>query len=70
MSDDKPITDLSTLPAVLTIGEAAAVLRLAEKTAKDWARAGKLPGAFKLPGGKEWRVKRDDLLAYLAGAGA
>jgi excisionase family DNA binding protein len=59
-------TDLAQLPAILTPSEAAALLRVAELTVKDWARAGALPGAFKL--GKEWRIERQALLAYIRGS--
>lgn len=58
-------TDLAALPAILTPSEAAVLLRVAELTVKDWARAGALPGAFKL--GKEWRIERDALVAYIRG---
>jgi len=61
-------TDLGQLPAILTTAEAAVLLRIAETTVKDLARAGDLPGAFKL--GKFWRVERDALLAaILSGKG-
>lgn len=53
------------MPAILTSEEAAALLRIAETTVKDLARAGELPGAFKL--GKFWRVERDALLAAILG---
>jgi excisionase family DNA binding protein len=59
-------TDLDRLPAILTPAEAASLLRVSETTVKDWARAGELPGAFKL--GKEWRVERAALVAYIRGA--
>ena len=59
-------TDLDALPAILTPAEAALLLRVSETTVKDWARAGELPGAFKL--GKEWRVETRALLAYIRGA--
>jgi len=59
-------TDLDQLPAILTPAEAALLLRVSEATAKDWARRGDLPGAFKL--GKEWRIERQALLAYIRGA--
>ena len=44
----------STQDEVLTLDEAAARLKLARKTVRDWVRAGKIPG-FKL--GRVWRVK-------------
>ncbi len=66
MTDDaKPVTDLSQLPPILTAAEAAAVLRVAERVVKNWCRAGKMPGAFKVGALKEWRINRDDLLAYM-----
>ena len=58
-------TDLDALPAILTPAEAARLLRVSETTVKDWARAGDLPGAFKL--GKEWRIEAGALLAYIRG---
>ncbi len=51
---------------ILTIKEAAALLRIHEKTAYEWALARKLPGAFRLPAG-QWRVSRDGLLRYARG---
>lgn len=60
-----PVLELGQLPAVLTPAEAAQLLRVSELTVKAWARAGDLPGAFKL--GKEWRVERDALLAHIRG---
>lgn len=59
-------TDLDALPAILTPAEAAALLRVSETTVKEWARAGDLPGAFKL--GKEWRVETRALVAHIRGA--
>lgn len=46
----------------MTPAEVAEVLKLAEKTVKDWLRAGKLQGV-KI--GKVWRVRRVDLEAYI-----
>jgi excisionase family DNA binding protein len=63
-----PVTNVASLPVVLTIEEAANLLRIHPTTAKDWARAGKLPGAFKL-GGREWRVRRDELLQAIGAEG-
>ena len=58
MAPDKTFADF---PPLLTPDEAAELLRLDVTTVKDWARAGRLPGAVKI--GKAWRVKRDDLVA-------
>jgi excisionase family DNA binding protein len=49
---------------VLTLEEAAALLRLPAQTLRTSARAGDLPGrAF----GEQWRFSRTALLAWLAG---
>jgi excisionase family DNA binding protein len=54
-------------PTILTPDEAAELLRIDVSTAKDWCRAGKMPRAFKLGQATRavWRVKRDDLLAWI-----
>jgi excisionase family DNA binding protein len=62
-----PVTDLDALPAILTIEEAAALLRVSVRVSKDLARTGKLPGAFKV--GREWRVNRDELLKTIRAGG-
>lgn len=58
----EPVTDLASLPALLTADEVAAVLRLHPTTIKLLMRDGKLPG--KKIGG-QWRLLKTDLLAYL-----
>lgn len=50
---------------VLTLVEAAAMLRIAVVTAKRLARAGDLPGAVKI--GDQWRVNRATLERHLNG---
>ncbi len=47
---------------VLTIREAAAILKLAEKTVYTMAKAGEIP-AFKIRG--QWRIKRTAVSASL-----
>ena len=54
-------------PALLTPEEAAAYLRVAPQTVYRLARAGTLPGVKV---GHLWRIRRADLEAFLAGAGA
>jgi excisionase family DNA binding protein len=49
---------------LLTIDEVAAVLRLSPFTVRDLLRAKKLPG-LKVGGGRQWRVRKADLEAYL-----
>lgn len=64
----QPVLSLAELPAVLTPAEAASLLRVSVTTVKDWARAGDLPGAFKV--GKEWRVERDALVSHILAGSA
>lgn len=53
-------------PEVLTLTEAAALLRISVSTAKKLAREGELPGVLpKL--GTQWRVSKRALDAYLSG---
>ncbi len=49
-------------PAILTIKEVAALLRVAEKTAYTLAQGGDLPG-FKVGG--QWRFRRRDIEAWI-----
>jgi excisionase family DNA binding protein len=51
---------------VLTLQEAAAMLRVADRVALASARAGELPGRLI---GEEWRFSRAALLQWLAGGG-
>lgn len=51
----------------LTIPEVAVLLRIAERTAYKLAREGKLVGAAKV--GNQWRVHREELLAWLKAGG-
>jgi excisionase family DNA binding protein len=58
------ITESAGAEEVLTLQEAAALLRLPEEAVRTRALAGDLPGrAF----GEEWRFARAALLAWLAG---
>jgi excisionase family DNA binding protein len=66
MPDSKTFDDL---PTILTPEEAADLLRLDVTTLKAWARAGRLPGAFKLGRKGVWRVRRDELVAYILAQG-
>ena len=52
------------LPLVLTVEETAQVLRVTAKLITEMCRKGELP-AVKV--GRAWRIKRDDVLAYLQG---
>lgn len=50
---------------VLTLTEAASLVRVPVSTAKSLARMGKFPGAFKI--GSMWRVNGDVLALAIAG---
>lgn len=56
-----------TTHEVLTLKEAAALLRVCTKTLVAWARAGKVPGE-KI--GHDWRFRRSKLLEVLNGRSA
>lgn len=52
------------MPEVLTAQEAAALLRIGVKRLYEQAQRGAVPGRKV---GKEWRFRRDAILAMLAG---
>lgn len=54
---------MDELPEVLTVQEAAGLLRISVSTAKRLAAAGQLPGAAKF--GNQWRVSKAALLEHL-----
>ena len=51
----------------ITIREVCELLKIAERTAYDLCRTGKLPGAAKV--GNQWRVNRLTLMAWLEAGG-
>ena len=53
-------------PEFLTVSEAAALLRVADQTVRNELAAKRLPGK-KI--GKEWRLSRTALIAYLSTPG-
>jgi excisionase family DNA binding protein len=53
-------------PEFLTVAEAAALLRVADQTVRNELAARRLPGK-KI--GKEWRLSRSALIAYLSTPG-
>jgi excisionase family DNA binding protein len=55
------------MPQVLTVGEAAALLRVAEADVTTAAEAGELPGRRI---GGEWRFAREALMTWLGALGA
>ena len=54
-------------PEFLTVSELASRLRLAERTAYDLVRQGRIPGAAKIGG--QWRIRTESLDAWLAAGG-
>lgn len=56
---------MTTAPEVLTVAEAALLLRVAPTTIRSWVRRGLLP-ARRTAGGRHLRIGREDLnLAFL-----
>lgn len=45
---------------LLTTGDYAKRNNISERTVREWAKDGKIPGAFRTPGG-EWRFPEDGL---------
>lgn len=56
------------LPPVLTVDEAARLLRVNRKTLYDAVRAGAVPGVVRL--GRSIRIGRDALLRWMQGNGS
>lgn len=54
--------------AVLTLGEAAVMLRISLSTAKKLAASGEMPGILPKLGG-QWRISRVGLDSYLHSCG-
>jgi excisionase family DNA binding protein len=53
---------------LLTLGEAAEMLRISISTAKKLASSGALPGVLPKVG-RQWRISRAGLVAYIHGEG-
>ena len=49
----------------LTLPEAARIAGISESSARELARQGHFPGAFRLPGSRRWIVHRQVLLDTL-----
>lgn len=50
---------------LLDIREVAERLNIAECTARDWVKKGKIPGGYRL-GGKSYRVEEESLDSFLS----
>jgi len=60
--------DRNTLPPVLTVDEAAGLLRVNRKTLYDAVRAGEVPGVVRV--GRSIRIGREALLRWMEGNGS
>jgi excisionase family DNA binding protein len=58
----------TTFEELMTVGEVAETLRYTEGTVRHWIRTGKLP-AIQVTGGREYRVRLPDFLAFAEGLG-
>ncbi len=47
-----------TIPQTLTTFQVAKLLQVTDQTCRNWCAAGKIEGAFQLPGGG-WRIPDD-----------
>lgn len=52
-------------PPLMTVAQLADALRVHRQTAYDYVRKGLIPAA-RLPGSKDWRVRRADVEAFIA----
>lgn len=60
--------DRPTLPPVLTVDEAARLLRVNRKTLYEAVRAGEVPGVVRV--GRSIRIGREALLRWMEGNGS
>jgi excisionase family DNA binding protein len=58
----------TTFEELLTVTEVAQTLRYTEGTVRHWIRTGKLP-AIQVTGGREYRIRLPDFLAFAQGLG-
>jgi excisionase family DNA binding protein len=65
---DEPDAGAPALPPVLTVDEAAQLLRVNRKTLYDAVRAGEVPGVVRV--GRSIRIGRDALLRWMEGNGS
>lgn len=57
---------VNELPPIMTVAQYAAVMRMSEWTVRKHCRLGIIPGAFKHPGAKEWRIRTAEALGVCA----
>lgn len=63
-NDTKKPISLANLPDLLTVGEAAALLRVSTLTLKRWGKRGKLP-AIRINSRGDRRYKKESILYML-----
>lgn len=62
------MAERTTFEELMTVGEVAETLRYSEGTVRHWIRTGKLP-AIQVTGGREYRIRLPDFLAFAEGLG-
>ncbi|OBJ86501.1 helix-turn-helix domain-containing protein [Mycobacterium asiaticum] len=62
------LSSLDDLPEYLRVSEVAAATRQGRNTVRRKLRSGEIPGT-KLPGGSEWRIRREVVQRILAAGG-
>jgi len=64
---ERLFTNWDEVPLLLTVEEAAGLLRVHRNTVKSLLRKGKLAGTKV---GRSWRIRREVLMAFVAAGGA
>jgi excisionase family DNA binding protein len=62
------MAERTTFEELMTVAEVADTLRYTEGTVRHWIRTGKLP-AIQVTGGREYRIRLPDFLAFAEGLG-
>ena len=57
---------VNELSPIMTVAQYAAVMGMSEWTVRKHCRLGIIPGAFKHPGAKEWRIRTAEALGVCA----
>lgn len=65
LASGTPVKDRSTdIEVDLDCARVAALLSRSASTVRNWCAAGVIPGAYRLRGGREWRVPRSALITF------
>ena len=62
------MVERTTFEELLTVSEVAEALRYTQGSVRHWIREGKLP-AIQVRGGREYRIRLPDFLAFAEGLG-